>query len=96
MASTTLEFLTANGVDAATARKVVQTMGTMMQSRPDKFLIASQLAVAAAAGSLGYRAPGPTRFYEGWPCKWHVPELDSDSSAALAVRELAATLAAMG
>ena len=19
-------------------------------------------------------------FYEGWPCKWHVPELDSDSS----------------
>ena len=20
-------------------------------------------------------------FYEGWPCKWHVPELDSDKSA---------------
>ena len=19
-------------------------------------------------------------FYEGWPCKWHVPELDSDTS----------------
>ena len=20
-------------------------------------------------------------FYEAWPCKWYVPELDSDSSA---------------
>ncbi len=20
-------------------------------------------------------------FYEGWPCKWHVPEMDSDSSS---------------
>jgi phage tail-like protein len=20
-------------------------------------------------------------FYEGWPCKWNVPELDSDQSA---------------
>lgn len=95
MASTTLDFLTANGVDAVTARKVVQIMGTMMQLRPDKFLIASQLAVAAAAGSQGLRAPGPNRFYEGWPCKWFVPEMDSDASV-MAVREMAASLAAMG
>jgi hypothetical protein len=22
------------------------------------------------------------QFYEAWPCKWYVPELDSDSSSA--------------
>lgn len=25
--------------------------------------------------------PGHRGFYEGWPCKWYVPELDSDQSA---------------
>ena len=24
---------------------------------------------------------GRYNFYEGWPCKWYVPDMDSDSSA---------------
>jgi bacteriocin-like protein len=35
------------------------------------------------SGGLGLASSTPTsRSYEAWPCKWYVPELDSDSSAA--------------
>lgn len=94
MGQSTKEFLLKNGVDAATAAKVDQLMSSMMQGRPDQFLLAAQLAVAAASGG-SLRLGGATRFYEGWPCKWYVPELDSDSSA-MVVQRLAASLAALG
>jgi phage tail-like protein len=29
----------------------------------------------------GQTEVGRYNFYEGWPCKWNVPDLDSDSSA---------------
>lgn len=94
MTRTTMDFLLRHGVDAAAAGKVARLMGQMAQGRPDRLLLIAQLALAAASGQAGLRAPGSTRTYEAWPCKWYVPELDSGSSAA--VRDLARAIAATG
>jgi len=87
-------YLETNGVDARTAEMVSKTIATMSKGSPEKFLLAAQLAVAAAAGPGGLKRPGKIRAFEGWPCKWYVPELDSDQSG-VAVREVAKNLAGM-
>jgi hypothetical protein len=41
-------------------------------------------ALDQISGGLGSVSSTPTsRSYEAWPCKWYVPELDSDSSAMI-------------
>ena len=87
-------FLRANGVDSRTAESVMKTLSAMAQGKPQKLFLAAQLVVASAAGPGGLTRPEDMKMYEGWPCKWYVPEMNSDGGE-MAVREIAKSIAGL-